>query len=353
MGKRVLITGVSKFLGASLARRLQDDPEVDYVAGVDLRPPPFELPGVEYLRADIRTPLIQKIIATAQADTVVHCDLTSSPVRVGGRSAQKEQNVIGTMHLLGACQRSEIVRKVVVRSSTAVYGIDSSDPSILSEDRLHAAPPVHGYSKDVFDAETSARDFGRRRPEVTLTILRMANVVGPRAETNMTQFFSLPVIPTALGFDPRLQLLHEDDAVEVLRRSVVEDHPGVYNVAADGVMYLSQAIRIARRIPMPILAPLAVMIGDTVRRTGVIDFSTDQINLIVHGRVVDTTRLKDIFGYAPAYSTLEAFRDFVESTSRAEGGLTGWEKEIYAFITRTGARAPGLRRVENLKEGLR
>ncbi|MEO7804638.1 MAG: NAD-dependent epimerase/dehydratase family protein [Actinomycetota bacterium] len=336
MGKRVLITGASSFLGVRLAEALAGHPSVSEVIGVDVRPPKLKHDRFEFIRADIRSPLIYRVLTTAEPDTVVHADITSRPGRAGGRSAQKEQNVIGTMQLLGACQRAEFVRKVVVRSSTAVYGNGSTDPSILREDWSSRALNLPGYSKDVFEAEQFARDFGRRRPDVSLTILRMANIVGPTAETSMTQFFSLALVPTALGFDPRLQLLHEDDAIEILRRSVTQERPGVFNAAADGVIYLSQAIRIARRLPLPLIPALATITGDLLRRAGVVDFPTDQISLIVHGRVVDNTRLKKLFGYVPRYTTGQAFRDFVAARGDNVSGpraLVDWEKELYGLLS--------------------
>lgn len=337
MGRRVLITGISSFLGASLARALEAEGDVDYVGGAGLDEPPVGLERTEFIKADIRSPLIHRVLTSTEVDTVVHADLTSKPMLVGGRMAQKERNVIGTMQLLGACQRVERVKKVVFRSSTAVYGAEPGDPSILREEWSDRAHVGSGYAKDVADAETFARDFGRRRPEVLLTVLRMANVVGPTAETNMTQLFSLPLVPTALGFDPRLQMLHEDDAIEVLRRAVVEDHPGVFNVAADGVIYLSQAIRLARRLPLPIIAPLGIVAGDLFRKLGLIDFPTDQIGLLVHGRVVDTTRLRTVLGFEPKYSTVEAFRDFLAARGSAPAGprqLAEWERELYALLIR-------------------
>lgn len=317
-----------------MTRALASSPEIEHVVGVDVREPGSDLAGAEFVKADIRNPLIRRVLASSGADTVVHTDLVSTPGRAGGRSAQKERNVIGTMQLLGACQRAEHVRKVVVRSSTAIYGIDPAGPSLLTEDRSISAQHDRGYSKDVFDAETVARDFGRRRPDVVLTILRMTNVVGPTTDSNMTQFFSLPVVPVALGYDPRLQLLHEDDALAVLARAVVEDHPGIFNVAADGVIYLSQAIRIARRLPLPVLAPLAEMVASGLSAAGLLDVAPDQIQLIVHGRVVDNLRLKSAFGYQPKYSTLEAFRDFVDSRSKDRSGpVVDFERGIFGFFS--------------------
>ena len=335
--KRVLITGVGTFLGAAVARSLRESGEVSHVTGVDVVEPSFDVADMEFIRADIRTPLVRKVLASADVDAVVHTALVSQS-RLGGRSAQKERNVIGTLQLLAACQKIEGLRKVVVRSSTAVYGIEPGGPSILRESASVEGEPLSGYSRDLVEAETYARDFGRRRPDVSLTILRMTNTVGPEGMSNMSQFFSLPFIPTPLGYDPRLQLVHEDDAIEVLKRAVLEDHPGVFNVAADGVMYLSQAVRLARRLPLPIAAPIAPVVAGVLRRSGVVDFPSDQMNLIVHGRVVDNQRLKEIFGYRPRYSTLEAFRDFLSSSeARSSNAVTDWERWIYETLAGAAA----------------
>src|SRR2546430_2401206 len=130
-GKRVMITGVSRHLGGKLARRLEADPEVDYIVGGDLEEPEVDLERTEFVHADIG-----------------------------------------------------------------------------------------------------------------LTILRFANVIGSEVETTLTRYFSLPLVPSPIGYDPRLQFVHEEDAEEVLYRATREDHRGIFNVAADGVVLLSQAIRI-------------------------------------------------------------------------------------------------------------
>jgi UDP-glucose 4-epimerase len=216
----------------------------------------------------------------------------------------------------------------------------------LTEDQSNLTTEA-GYSKDVVEAETFARDFGRRRPDVVVTILRTTNVVGPKTNSSIVQFFSLPLVPTALGYDPRLQFVHEDDELEVLRRAVLEDHPGVFNVAGDGIIYLSQALRIARRIPLPLIAPFARVVADALRAAKVVDFPSDQVNLILHGRVVDNSRLKTVFGYQPKYSTVDAFRSFVEAKGDDVAGprlVARWENDLYDFLTsnlRRRARAPG------------
>jgi UDP-glucose 4-epimerase len=121
----------------------------------------------------------------------------------------------------------------------------------------------------------------------------------------------LPVVPRVFGFDPRTQFIHEDDGIEVLRRSVVDNHRGTFNVAGEGVLLLSQAIRRAGRVSVQIPSPAVSLVGSVFRRAGVVDFSPEQMQFLQFGRGVDTTRLREDFGYQPRYRTLEAFDDFV------------------------------------------
>ena len=120
------------------------------------------------------------------------------------------------------------------------------------------------------------------------------------------------------GFDPRLQFVHEDDAVEVLRRMATEDHPGTYNVAGAGVLLLSQCARRAGRPSLPLFAPAFRMLGDAARRIGLVDYSPEQVRLMSYGRAVDCSRLETELGWKPKFTTGAAFDDFL----RSRGGCT-------------------------------
>ena len=148
MARRILITGISRHLSAKLAQRLEREPNVDALIGVDLEEPEFDLERTEFIRADIRNPLIVKVIETAEVDTIVHLNVVATPTRVGGRSAMKEINVIGTMQLLAACQRARGLRKLVMKSTTAVYGATARDPALFTEDMGLRSTPTTGYAKD-------------------------------------------------------------------------------------------------------------------------------------------------------------------------------------------------------------
>lgn len=313
----VLITGVSGHLGAVLAARLAADDGVARVIGVDTRPPAppvaRRLGRVEFVRADIRNPLIAKVIGSAGVDTVVHLSISATPSSGGGRAVTKEKNVIGTMQLLAACQKSECVRRLVVKSTTAVYGVGPRDPAVFTEETEQQSSPRSGYAKDSVEIEEYVRGFGRRRPDIALTLLRFANIIGPLTDTPLTRYFLLPIVPTVLGFDPRLQFVHEDDAIDVLARAGRQDYSGTVNVAADGVLALSQAIRRAGRLALPVPEPAAGVVARVLRGAGWIDFPPEQTRFLRYGRVVDTTRLHKELGHTLRFSTEAAFEDFVHS----------------------------------------
>jgi UDP-glucose 4-epimerase len=314
--KTVVVTGVGRFLGAHVASRLAADPSVGTVVGVDHGPASGDLdPRVHRVTADIRTPEIASVIADAAADVVVHLAVVTSPRGYpGGRAAMKEQNVIGTMQLLAACQQAPSVRKLVVRSSTAAYGASFRDPAVFTEDTEPREVPRGGFARDILDIEGYVRGFRRRRPDVAATVLRFVPFVGRGVDTSLTRLFARPAVPTVLGRDPRLQFLHLDDALEVLHRSVSEDHPGTFNVAGPGVLTLSQAIRRAGRIALPVVEQGVTLIPG---------ISYDQLDLFVHGRVVDTTRLIKEYGFMPR-STAEAFDEFVRA--HQPGSLLGRDR---------------------------
>jgi UDP-glucose 4-epimerase len=344
MGQRVLITGVSRHLVGRLAQRLEGDPDVEHIVGVDLEEPEVDLERTEFVRADIKNPLILKVLEASGVDTVVHLSIIATPTRVGGRSAMKEINVIGSLQLFAACQRAATVKKLVMKSSTAVYGASPLDPAFFTED-MTARGPMTGYAKDSVEVEQAARDFSRRRPDVAPTILRFANFMGSGLETTLTRYFSLPLIPSPIGYDPRIQFIHEDDALEVLYRATREDHPGLFNVAADGILLLSQAIRICGKLPLKVPLPMAQPLAAVVRRLGLVDFPSDQIRFLVFGRVADNARLKSVFGFTPTYTSREALEEFVAG-HRSRRFWTPelaqrWEQDVYDFLRRS-PRTPAL-----------
>ena len=311
MGRVVLVTGVSRDLGARFARSLAAAPDVDKVVGLDVYPPRIDLPGVKYVRADIRTPVVGKVLAVEEVDTVVH--LGVGPNRGAPRGSVKELNVIGTMQLLAACQRAPGVERFVLQSSGAVYGTSSRNVAMFTESMPPRGRVSSGYPKDLIEAEGYVRGFGRRRPDVSITTLRMAIVISPTVDTDLASYFRLPAIPAVLGFDPRMQFLHEDDALDVLRIAATDDRPGTYNVAGPGPMMLSQIARRLRRPLIRIPAPAFGTVTPTIGRVAGIHVPSDIRPYFMHGRGLDTTALREEFGYEPVWTTEEIIDAFAST----------------------------------------
>jgi nucleoside-diphosphate-sugar epimerase/1-acyl-sn-glycerol-3-phosphate acyltransferase len=307
--RRILVTGASRSTGQRLVSVLAADERVARVIAVDSDSPPEPLPDkVDFIQADLGSPALIKALESAAVDTLVHLGVGAEPRAAGGRVAMKERNVVGTMQLLAAAYHAPDLRRLVLKSTTAVYGAAPGDPAVWTES-MEPGTPRSGFGKDSIEVEDYVRSFDRRRPDVTVTILRLANQVGPTVSNPLTRYFELPVCPTVLGFDPRLQFLHESDAERVLERAVLGPAVhGTFNVAGDGVVLLSQAIRIAGKPPAPIPEPLVPLAAEVLRRT--IDFSPEQARFLQYGRVADTSAAREQLGFSPKWSSQEAFRDF-------------------------------------------
>jgi UDP-glucose 4-epimerase len=265
----------------------------------------------EFVRADIRNPFIAKVIRNGDVDTVVHAAAASYAPRSGGKAALKELNVMGAIQLFAACQKAPSVRRVVVKSTSEVYGSSAFDPVLFTEDSSSRRPPGDGFARDSIDIEGYARGLARRRPDISLTILRLANMIGPAMDTALSRYLAGPVVPTIVGHDARLQLLHEQDALGVLERATVSGRSGTFNVGASGIIMMSQAIRRAGRVALPV-PRFGLWAVDSLRRaTRYTELDREQLNYLSYGRVMDTARMRNELGYNPKWTTTEAFDDYV------------------------------------------
>jgi UDP-glucose 4-epimerase len=310
-GRRVLITGVGSYLGGLLAGRLERDPEVEAVVGLDRRRPKVALERTQVLDADVRDPDIAGLIRTAAPDTVVHNRIVRQPGPGMSPRAMHDINVIGSLQLLAACEQAPTVRSIVIRGSAGVYGAEPHAPQFLGEEMTRLFPPRTRFQRDVAEIENYFETYSRRRPRVVCTMLRYQPAIGPSLDTQITRYLSQPACPTYLGFDPRIQLVHEDDALDALVAAVRRPVRGAVNVAGRGTIGLTRMIRIAGRPQLPIAGPLFAPLTGAARRIGLGAYSDDFRRLLRYGRAVDIRRLEDEVGCRPRFSTVAAVEDWV------------------------------------------
>jgi UDP-glucose 4-epimerase len=309
-GRRILITGISSYLGSELARRLETNPDVEHIVGLDTREPRASLERTDFIEADIRNPVIAKLIPQARVDTVVHNQIVRvlGP-RMSSRAAH-EINVIGSLQLLGACERADTVRSIVIRGSAGIYGAEPAAPQFFTEEMTRLYPLRTRFQRDVGEIENLFETYSRRHPEVVCTMLRYQPSIGPGTETQFSRYLSLPLAPTFLGFDPRIQLVHEQDALDAFIAAVEHPVRGAVNVAGQGTIGLTKLLRMAGRQSLPIASPLFPTANVAARRLGLFDFSPDFRRLLRFGRGVDTSRLVGEVGFTPRFTTVDAVADF-------------------------------------------
>jgi UDP-glucose 4-epimerase len=332
---RVLITGVSTFWGGRLAQVLERDRSVEAIIGVSPEDPTCELQRTEFVRVGLQHALLKRIVQAAEIDTVIDTRLVVDSLQASPRAAH-EANVIGTMNVLAACGGPDSpVRKVVFKSSAHYYGCERDDPAFFTETMRRPHPPRTRLESDIVEAEKAVEGFADRNPEVTVTVLRFVNALGPDLRTSHTILFGLPAVPAILGFDPRYQFIHEDDLVGVLRFAVEQDLPGIYNAAGDGVLALSEVASLLGKPLAPLLPPWGAGLAAAALRPLGLRVPDEVLNQLRYGRGLDNRKLKGA-GYPFAYTSREAVLKHAEA-QRAKPLLRGdgeyrYEREVEEFL---------------------
>ena len=166
---------------------------------------------------------------------MVHNQIVRRPVRACRPRAMHDVNVIGSLQLLAALEKSPTVRTIVVRGSAGIYGAEPHAPQFFTEEMTRLFPLRSRFQRDVAEIENYFETYSRRHPEVVCTMLRYQPAIGPVGATRRSlATCRFPLVPTYLGFDPRIQVVHERDALDALAAAVARPVRGAVNVAGPG-----------------------------------------------------------------------------------------------------------------------
>jgi UDP-glucose 4-epimerase len=336
MTRRVLITGLSTYWGGRLAQALERDPEVEVIVGVSPEDPTCELERTEYVRVGTQHALLARIVQAAAIDTVVDTRLVVDSIAAPARAAH-ENNVVGTMNILAACGGADSpVRKVVFKSSAHYYGCERDDPAYFTEAMRRPHPPRAPIEKDIVEAERAVAAFAERNRHVTVTVLRFVNGLGPDISTSHSALLSLPAVPAILGFDPRYQFIHEDDISGALEHATLQDLPGAFNAAGDGVLVLSEIASLLGKPLAPLLPPWGTGVATAALRRAGLRIPPEMLQQLRFGRALDNRRLKAA-GYSFRATTRETVQAFAEhlrtrALRRAPGDGYQYERDVEEFL---------------------
>jgi len=320
--RAVVVTGSSSFLGKNLIALLEEDPAVDRVVAIDLKAPAGAAKKTRFYDVDLTQPSLEarlaEIFAAERAKTLVHLAFHASPSHATAYAHELES--VGTMHVLLAARQAR-VRKVVMASSTLLYGANPTNPNFLGEHHALRAPRREPFFEDKIEAEEEVRRFVERSDGAIATVLRTAPILGPTVSSFVTDYLSRRVVMTMMGFDPLLQFVHEVDAIAAFKLAIDRDVPGTFNVVGDGVLPLSKVLDLAGRVAVPVPHPLAEPIVALAWMAQLSPAPPAFLRYLRFLCVADGARARDVMGFRAAYTTREALDDFVHAQTLRESSL--------------------------------
>src|SRR3989338_1120633 len=318
--KSVVITGTCGFLGGSILRALLKNAGHPRIISLDLQPPSKKSSGFRHYNVDLTEShaheVLLEIFKKEGCQALIHSAFFTLPPH--NLEESHELHSIGTMHLLYAAAKASI-RKLILSSTTDVYGAFPDNPNFLTEDHPARGYKLSPFLKDRIDAERQFLDFSRKhprceKPQTVVTILRAATILGPHVSNFKTHFLQNPVVPMVLGYDPLFQFVHESDLVRAFLQVIFEDHPGVYNIVGNGVLPLSRAISIAGKVPLPIPETLLTSLSTTGWYLNVAPTPPDHINFLKYLCIADGQHAWENLNWRPVYTSQEALLSFTGKT---------------------------------------
>lgn len=309
----VAVVGTRSFAGQGLLSRLRGRSPRIRLVGIDVRRSERDDSRVRFETLDLTRPAadarLAEILEKERVEVVAHTAFRGDPT--SDREADHELDTIGSLHVMNACAATK-VRRLVVTSSTMLYGARPDNPNYLDESHpLRGHPDAH-HVRDRIEMERSLAGWRERHPDVEVSVLRSCWTMGPTFWNRVSSYFSLPVVPVPLGYDPLLQFVHEDDWLHALETAVLTPRPGVFNVVGAEPLPVSTLLRLAgkRALPLPatLLHPLAYY--PSQGQTG--DPPGAFYDYLRYLWVADGRRGWEAFG-EPDYTTKEAWVAFIAS----------------------------------------
>lgn len=299
----VVVTGVDTHVGTRVADQLAGYSHIQ-VVGLGRTAVAERSYDVLPLPASARA--FADVLQERQANVVIHLDFVGGEQPARDNEAALQHNILGTMGVLGACVTANVER-VIIRSSTLMYGASLNNPAFIKETRLPGSPRTPRWLQHYADIETFVADFTAKYPAIQVVMLRCAELVGAGVSSPLTRYLKQKNPPVIIGFNPRIQVLHPDDAAMTFTLAATNDVRGAFNLAADPVVTLKHAIRLTGHQPVPVPSQLLAVLPRV--RAG--HWPYDQDFLRYHC-VASTERATTELGWKPAYRAEQVLQNLVQ-----------------------------------------
>ena len=298
--RKIVVTGVGGRLGQLLVRRLRRLLGTRIV-GVDRRALANLPREIEHVQVDLRSKRARDVFRRGDVGALVHLGVMHDPEE--STDERHSWNIVGTSRLLDYCLEYG-VPKVVLLSSADVYGPRADNAQFLTEDAPLLAGQAFPEMRDLIELDMLTGTFFWRARDVETVILRPVHILGA-VKNAPSNYLRLPRVPTLLGFDPMLQVIHEEDVVDAMLCALRPGVRGIFNVTGPGEVPLSVMLRELAcpivRLPHPLAAPLMTLLW----RAGLTSFPPPELEHIRYVCMVDGARARRELGFSPQHSLKE------------------------------------------------
>lgn len=235
---RILLTGISGRLGRRAALRLHRH---HTIVGIDERPFPGVPAGIVHHRIDIRRRPSEDVFRQNQFDAVMHMGVVHN-FRIP-TDQLFARNVVGTETLLRYASKYK-VKKFVVLSSGDVYGPMPTNSYFIDEDAPLRASERFPEIRTLVAVDRAVQSFFWRHHDIETVILRPCHIIGPHVRNAASNYLRMRMIPSLMGFDPMMQLIHEDDLLNMIEAALNPGIRGVFNLSGTEPVPLSRILSI-------------------------------------------------------------------------------------------------------------
>jgi UDP-glucose 4-epimerase len=314
----VLVTGAAGYVGRLLVAALAERPEVAHLVALDVCDVPASerVEGVRYVKLSVCDRAVSDLVQSDAISCVVHMASIVRPPKHGGDDLAYRVDVEGTQNVLDACL-AHGVRKLIVTSSGAAYGYHADSPDWLSEEDPVRGNPEFAYSYHKRVIEEMLARARKEHPELQQLVFRPGTVLGESVHSPVTDLFEKPVMLGVRGYPSPFVFIWDEDVVECLVRGVTGPQTGVYNLAGDGAMTPKEIARALRKPFVPVPPALLSAALFVLEKLGKSPYGPEQLKFLQFRPVLSNTRLKQDFGYAPRFSSRQAFERYARSQKHA------------------------------------
>ncbi|HDN50858.1 MAG TPA: SDR family oxidoreductase [Thermoplasmatales archaeon] len=307
---KVAITGAAGYIGRKVVERLDENDACEKILGISRREFTHRFKKLDYHPMDVRSPRLKELFREYGIDAVIHLAFVVNPIH--NEQEMHSIDIEGTKNVLDAAAYAG-VKRIIVTSSTMVYGAWPDNPPLLTEESPRRGHRKYYYNRDKVSIEKMCEKFRDEHPDISLVILRPCLVLGPTVNHFYSHLLNWPVLPLVDGKNPPLQFVHEDDVAKAYELFLLNSAEGTYNIVGKETItwkeIIERAGKRAVRIPGFVLRPLLGMLW----KLHLTEFPPEILDFITYPWVASGEKAEKEEGFSPQYSTEEVLEDVLKN----------------------------------------